>query len=276
MFAPFVLSFREILEIGLLSILIITYLSRAGLGHLVKYVWHGIIGGAVISVILGAIAWQVFGGLPEPYEKLFEAVASVIAAVVLTVVFFWLARHRGDLLEQKLQKHVDAFKEREAISGIFFFAFLVVLREGLEIVLFLFPYLIKDPANTILGFSAGTFTALVLSFAMYRYGTHIDVNKIFYYSSLIIVLIVAGMLGYGVHEFIEFLAFRGIEIGWLGQFVYDLHIPSSSIWSHKGILGAPFAILFGYSTKMEWARLLIQIAYLSIFIPLTVRMYRQR
>jgi len=33
--------------------------------------------------------------------------------------------------------------------------------------------------------------------------------------------------------------------------------------------------MFGYSVKMEWGRVLVQLTYMSIFLPLTVLLYKR-
>lgn len=276
MFASYVLSFREILEIGLLVSLIFMYLSRANMNALMRYVWFGIASGMAVSVALGTAIWAFFGELSEEYATIFEASVSFLAAVVLTLILFWLAKHRGDIFKQKLQKHVDAFTEKEAVGGIFLFSFLVVVREGIEVVLFLLSFIIANPVGAIFGASFGATTAIMLSFALFRFGKHIDIKKIFYWSSLLIVLIVSGMLGAGTHELIEYLALHGHNLGMFSQFAYNLNIPDESVWSQKGIFGAPLAIFFGYSSKMEWGRLLAQLFYLAIFVPLTIQVYRKK
>jgi high-affinity iron transporter len=268
------LSFREVLEIGLLSSLILTYLSRAQMGYLTRYVWLGIVSGVVASTIVGVLLWTLYGGLPEAYETLFESLTLFLAAGVLTWVLFWLAKHRNDLLKKTLQKHVDAFSERKAVGGIFILAFLMVFREGIEIVLFLLPFFISAPAETFVGTLLGATIAAGLSCTFFLFGTYINLKKVFYYSSLVIVLIVAGMVGSGTHELIEFLSLHGTTLGWFGDFAYRLSISSDSIWSHKGVVGLLFAFLFGYTSEMEWGRLLVQVSYMAVFIPKTVGMYR--
>ncbi|WP_394325294.1 hypothetical protein [Thermococcus peptonophilus] len=52
-------------------------------------------------------------------------------------------------------------------------------------------------------------------------------------------------------------------------------IPSDSVWHHNGgAIGSVFAVLFGYSTSMEWGgRVLVQFGYLLLGLYLVLRAY---
>jgi len=142
------------------------------------------------------------------------------------------------------------------------FTFIVVFREGLETVLFLTPFATQDLSGTLLGLILELTGALCLAHLIYGIGMKIDLRTFFYYSSMLLIFVAAGLLGYGTHELIEFAREEGFSLGWSAQTAYDLKIPKESIWSHKGAIGSAFAVLFGYSTKMEWGRLILQLGYL--------------
>jgi len=67
----------------------------------------------------------------------------------------------------------------------------------------------------------------------------------------------------------------GAQVGWIGEDAYQLDIPKDSPFHHKGTVGSVFAVMFGYSVKMEWARVIIHVAYLAIFLPLVFIAYRR-
>lgn len=69
----------------------------------------------------------------------------------------------------------------------------------------------------------GTLAALVLSYAIFVVGKRISVHKFFYFTSVLLVLLAAGLLGYGVHEAIEYNTDTGgPDLGWFDDKAYDL------------------------------------------------------
>jgi len=66
----------------------------------------------------------------------------------------------------------------------------------------------------------------------------------------------------------------GGETGWLGNYAYVLDIPSESPFHHKGVIGSIFAVMFGYTVKAEWARVIVHLVFLTISLPLVVFAYK--
>ncbi len=118
-------------------------------------------------------------------------------------------------------------------------------------------------------------SALVIAYAIFRLGVRIDLRRFFYLSSILLVLLAAGLAGYGVHELLEYGEAVGASTGWAGEYAYQVDVPSDSPWHHKGTVGSVFAVMFGYSVKMEWARVIVHLAYLAVFLPLVVIAYRR-
>lgn len=103
----------------------------------------------------------------------------------------------------------------------------------------------------------------------------INLRKFFYFSSLLLILLAAGLLGYGLHELIEYQEEIGNEVGWLGESAYNLNIAKDSIWHNKGIVGSVFAVMFGYTVKAEWLRVIAHVVYLAIALPLIILIYKK-
>jgi high-affinity iron transporter len=98
----------------------------------------------------------------------------------------------------------------------------------------------------------------------------INMRKFFYFTSVLLVLLVGGLAGYGVHELVEYSVDSGIELGWFGEYAYTLDIPSDSPFHHKGIVGSVFAVMFGYTVRAEWIRVTIHLTYLTIALSLVI------
>ena len=273
MLGQYLITFREVFEAALITSIIIAYLSRTNRKSLIPYIWYGVIAATISSIVIGGFIYLVYGILPKSAQALFEGVSALIAVVVLSSVVYWMAT-KGRVLKAEIEKRVEAATTRSSKQALTLLAFTVVVREGLETVLFLTPFLISEAMSTLIGLLSGTLSALVLTYGIFVIGMKINIRRFFYYTSILLILLAGGLLGYGVHEFIEY---TGPEPwGWLGQEAYNLNIPRDSLFHHKGIIGSVFAVMFGYTTSAEWARLIAHLLYLLVALPATIWVYRRK
>jgi len=273
MLGQYLITFREVLEAALITSIVLAYLARSGRHGLSRYVWYGVFSAAAASVVLGAVIISVYGGLPESMKPLFEGVAALIAVAVLSFMIYWMAT-KGKELKAEVERRVESIATRGAAVGLVSFAFVAVFREGLETVLFLTPFLVKDAVATVAGLLLGTVTSLALAYAIFFAGMKISVRRFFYFTSILLVLLAGGLAGYGVHELVEYTGAGAW--GWLGQRAYNLNIPSENPLHHKGLVGSIFAVMFGYTVSAEWARVIVHLSYLILTLPLVLRVYRKK
>jgi high-affinity iron transporter len=274
MIGQYLITFREVLEAALIISIILAYLTKTDKRYLSKYVWFGLIFAVLASMFIALIVSSIYGGLSDESMKLFEGVAALIAVTVLTSMILWMAL-KGRYIKDEIQKKVKTTVEKGTIFGLVGFSFIVVFREGFETVLFLIPFGVSDVTGTLVGVILGIITALTISILIFLFGLKMDLGRFFFFSSLILVLLAGGLLGYGIHELIEYQEAIGVELGWIGHYAFDLGISEGHILHHKGAVGAVFAVMFGYSIKMEWARLIAHLGFLFIFIPLTILVYKK-
>ena len=275
MLGQYLLTFREAFEAMLLVSIILAFLIKIERKDLRREVWVGVGISLVSSFVIGVLVLVMFSGLSEAGEKLFESVAAFTAVIVLTWVILWMA-FRGRYMTGEIKEKVGAQVERGTRWGLVGLVFILVLREALETLLFLIPFGVDDPVGTVGGFSLGIISAGVLSLLIYRYGIKMDIGKFFKYSSILLILLAAGLLGYGIHELFEYFEEIGVSVGWIGTTAFDLGIPGGSLLHHNGMIGSVFKVLFGYSSKMEWGRLLVHSIYLVIFLPVTIYAHRMK
>ncbi|MDH5483159.1 MAG: FTR1 family protein [Candidatus Bathyarchaeota archaeon] len=269
----FLLAFREALEAALITAIILAYLKRTGRSLLSKYVWYGVYVAMGASVVIGIFVWLLYGSLTGSTKALFEGVAALFAVFVISSMIYWMAS-KGRELRNEVEQRVKDIVTRGATLALTSFSFIVTFREGLETVLFLTPFLVDDAASTFVGAFLGVVGSIILAYAMFVVGMRINMHKFFYFTSILLVLLAGGLVGYGVHELVEYTG--SASWGWLGQPAYNLNIPSDSAFHHKGVVGSVFAVMFGYTVNAEWARVLVHLAYLAIAIPLIVWVYRKK
>jgi high-affinity iron transporter len=102
----------------------------------------------------------------------------------------------------------------------------------------------------------------------------INIRKFFYFTSILLLLLAGGLAGYGIHEMIEYTG--PDPWSWFAEYAYDLKIPKDHPFHHKGIIGSIFAVMFGYTVKAEWARVLVHLFYLAAALPSVFWIYRRK
>lgn len=273
MLGQYLIVFREVLEAALIISIVLAYLGRAGRGLLSQYVWYGVFSATVASVVLGTAIWLAYGLLAKSIQAFFEGAAALVAVAVLSSMIFWMATKGGEL-KADVERRVEAITTRGATLGLVSFAFIAVFREGLETVLFLTPFLVTDTLPTVAGLFLGTLTSLALAYGIFAVGMRINIRRFFYFTSILLVLLAGGLAGYGVHELIEYTG--SSPWGWIGQPAYNLNVPSDNPIHHKGVVGSIFAVMFGYTVKAEWARVIVHLSYLAVVLPLVIWVYNRK
>ncbi len=218
--------------------------------------------------------WFLFGSLAEAEKVLFEGLAALIAVAVLTSMIYWMAV-KARTIKTKIESRVEEAATAGAILGLATLTFVLVFREGLETILFLTPFMVQDLPMTLLGAFLGIAAGLLLAYGVFSFGVRLDLRKFFYFTSILLILLAGGLLGYAIHELIEYGVLQGVDFGFWGQAAYVLPIASESLFHHKNVIGSIFAVMFGYTVNPEWARLVAHVSYLAVALPLAITIYRR-
>jgi len=274
MLGQYLITFREALEAALITAIILSYLNRTGRRPLARYVWYGVYLAIAASLGLGVFISFIYGTIAKSFQLLFEAATAFLAVAVLSSMIYWMAV-KGRYIKKEMEQRVEAVTTKGSIIGLVSIAFIVAFREGLETVLFIMPFSLNEPVATFAGVVSGVTSALILSYGIFMAGMKINLQRFFYFTSLLLILLAGGLAGYGTHELIEYYEQIGFNIGWLGEPAYVLDIPVENILHHKNVIGSILAVMFGYSVSAEWARVIIHLCYLAIALPSTIWIYRK-
>lgn len=243
--AEFIIIFREVLEAALIVGILYTYLNKVDQQSSIAKMWQGVLAAIVLSVV-GSFLFQVLaGGFEGQAEKLFEGVVMITASVVLGSMIVWMAKNKNIADDLKSQAH-NALSTKNAGWAIFSLAFIAVFREGIEIILFMYSLAAKQGAVSFISSLLGAVLALGVGYAIFVQGKKVPLKTFFNVSSVILILVAAGMMAYGVHE----LESAGV-IPDYGR-VWDINPPkladgSYPLFHDKGYIGGLFKGLFGYN-----------------------------
>jgi len=256
MIASFLITFREALEAALIASIIIAYLGKIGRKDLNKYLYLGTGLAISFSLLLGWSIITLYGSLSERAENVFEGAASIMATIVLTYMIRWMSKN-ARLIKGHLQEKIDITITRGHLLGVSTLAFVSVFREGLETVLFLTALTISDPIGTLGGAILGIAVVLVLALLMMRGVYRMNLQKFFKYTSIILVIFAAGLLGYGTHEFIEAGLLPPII-----EHVWNINPEDPTHPLHEnGAVGSILKALIGYDGNPELLRVIVYIGY---------------
>jgi high-affinity iron transporter len=265
MLAGFLLALREGIEAALIISIVLGMLKKMNRRDRAPLVWLGVAGAVLIGVAV-AIGLNVIGAEFEgAAEQVFEGITMLFAAAVLTWMIFWMQKQG-----RQNQKGREA-DVREALSGgqtvaLFSVAFFAVLREGIELALFLTAVNFSAPAvggeAPILGWLGGILgliAAAILGWLLYESAIKLNLRRFFQYTSIVLILFAAGLVGSAVHEF--------NELNWIPavvEHVYDLN----AIVPEASTAGAFLKALFGYNGNPSLTEMLAYLAYFAVVFGL--------
>lgn len=259
--SSFLITLREGLEASLVISILLTYLTKTGRRHESGAVWAGTAAAVALCVAVGTLIFVLVDGLHGNAAYAVEGGIALAATIVLTHMVFWMRAHA-----RTLGAELRAKVERSTTIALGVIAFVAVLREGLETVLFLLSASTETAtgAPVVVGGIAGLALSVVIGVAIYRGGTRLNLRTFFNVTAVLLLLFAAGLAGKTVHEFREL---AGWESGWLVEPVWSIE---SGPWA-SGTFYDFMRGLFGWHREPEMMRLL---AYVGYLVP-TLAIYRR-
>lgn len=202
MFESFIITLREGVEIALIVGLLLVYLNRIGKTHLKKAVFFALAFAFVVSIATALVLEK----LAMDFE-LFEGYLMFIAAAFVTTMVVWMWR-TAKHIKKEIEQTIDSLVVRESPwhvhFGVFLFTFLMVVREGVETVIFLRAVSTAGGfTGAPLGVLLGALAAVAFGFFFVKGSMKIDIGRFLKVTAIVLLIFVAQLLVNGAHEFFE-------------------------------------------------------------------------
>lgn len=251
--ATFFLMLREGLEAALIVGIIAAYLVKIGRRDALGKVVAGVVAAVGLSIAIGLAVTLTIKQLPLVLQETLEGIAAVLAVGVLTWMLFWM-RRQGRLLKGELERGVDTALTKGSTLALVALAFLAVIREGVETVLFLIPIMSFQGTgiDILLAGIVGLAVAVGVGWAIFYAGVRVNLRRFFTVTGVILIFVAAGLVAFAVHEFGE----AGL-IANTGS-AFDLN----GVLPDNGPLGSVLRGLFGYRSEPTPLELVAYLAYL--------------
>jgi len=268
MLGALIIVFREVIEAGLI-VGIVMAATRGVLGRgrwITIGIGGGVLGAAIVAMFAGAIS-DAFQGSGQ---ELFNAGVLGIAVIMLMWHNAWMARHGREIADEMRRVGAAVSEGAKPLTALAVVVGLAVLREGSEVVLFLYGIMASGTSGSalliggVLGIAAGAaFSALT-----YLGLLAIPNRHIFSVTSWLIALLAAGMAA----QAMQFLNNAGLVVA-LDRTVWD----TSWLLSEKSILGRLLHTLIGYADRPTEMQLIVYVAtLLAMFLLMRVASYSPR
>src|SRR3954469_16328843 len=214
MLPTFVIGLREGLEAALIVGIIAAFLRKQGRRDLLKWVLIGV-GAAIGLCILVGVALDAYSrNLPQKQQEGLETIIGLLAVGMVTYMAVWMRRNSRHLKGQLEGMAADAMAagtdaRTKAFRAMIVMAFLAVIREGFETVVFLLAAFNEAGSGASAGAGAvlGIVVAIGLGYGIYRGGVRLNLSKFFRATGLVLVLVAAGLVVNALHT--------AHEAGWL-------------------------------------------------------------
>ncbi|MFC5476034.1 FTR1 family iron permease [Paraherbaspirillum soli] len=263
MLSTALIVFREILEAALVvSIVMAATKTVAGRGF---WVGGGLFGGILGACLVAAFASVIGAWASGMGQEVFNAAIMFTAVVMLAWHSIWMGRHGREMAQHlgAVGKAVTAGSK--SLSGLAIVVGVAVLREGSELVLFLYGIAAGDPGQAgpmMLGGLLGGIGGVGLGAAMYYGLLQISTRHLFSITNGLIILLAAGMTSQGI----GYLLAADLLPAW-GDTIWD----TSWLLADTSIVGKMLHALIGYTARPAG----IQIAGYLATLCLIVLMVRQ-
>lgn len=198
MLQAFIVTLREGVEAALIVGIVLAYLAKIGRPDLRKPVYAGLAAAFVGSIGLAIVLSRI-----QLNEDSFEGWVMLAAAVfVVTMIIFMMKT--GRKLKGEIERKLGAVSNQGSWIGIFFFVFLMVLREGVETVLILAGVSLNTTELlSFLGTLLGVAVAILFGVMFVKGSVRINLQKFFRVTTVILFFVAAQLIVSGLHELSE-------------------------------------------------------------------------
>jgi len=262
MLPSYLLSLREGLEAALIIGIALGALRQIRRPDLAPAVWLGTLSAAVVSTLAAILLTQLGLSLQGSAEQVFEGIAMLLAAGILTWMIFWM-NSEGQHLRAQLENGVSRAVSSADRRALYWLAFVAVVREGIELALFLTAsFFVGNNAdvdsNTIqilAGATLGLGTAALLGWTLFATTVRLDLRRFFQVTGFLLVLFSAGLVAHGVHEF--------NELSWIPAVIDPLWDVNAFI-DETSLPGQLLRTLFGYNGNPSLTEMAAYFFYLLL------------
>jgi high-affinity iron transporter len=258
MLVSLIIVFREAMEAGLIVGIVLA--ATQGVVGRGRWIAGGILAGAAGAGLVAAFAAALSDAFEGAGQEVFTAAILCFAVVMLSWHILWMSRHARQMAKEFRQIGQAVRLGQRSLAALGTVVAIAVLREGAEVVLFLYG-IVAGSHTTALSLTVGGFAglamAVALSWLLYRGLVAIPVHRLFNVTNGLIALLAAGMAGQAAAT----LHSADLLPGW-GEHLWN----TSALLADDSIAGKAMHALVGYSARPSGIQLAAWLGTLSLLV----------
>lgn len=258
MLASLIVVFREVLEAGLIVGIVLA--ATQGVPQRGRWIAGGIAAGVLGAMLLASCAGALSDALEGNGQEVFNACVLMVAVVMLAWHVLWMARHGREMALQMRAVGEAVVGGQKSLLALAIVVALAVLREGAEVVLFLYGIAASasvGPAGLATGAALGIAAGAMVSWLLYRGLLTIPVRHLFSVTGVLITLLAAGMAGQAA----AILAGADLIPTW-GMDIWN----SSALLPENSLAGRTLHVLIGYSERPMGVQVAAYVTVLALLL----------
>jgi len=277
---PIFLAFREGIEAVLVIVIILLYLKNTDQRFYYKYVYLGSILAILSSLVFAIVFTALFGGFTGTAEQIFEGIAFIISGIFVVTLVLWMSKE-GPKMKSHLEKKVKYSIESGKVLSIAVLTYIIIIREGIELVLLLTGATSVGSLNqvdVIIGSLAGLGISVGIGLLIYYGVKNINLSKFFKVTNVILILFVAGLITYGIHELIEAGVVNPIiQEVWNIKHILPEKFPDGNALTPEWleVIGSLLKALFGYNANPSLLEIIIYPSILLLIGIISLKLWKR-
>src|ERR1700753_3927057 len=171
MLATLLIVFREVIEAGLIVGIVLA--ATAGVPRRGRFVALGVAAGVLGACLVAAFAGELASLFQGSGQELFNASILLLAVAMLTWHNVWMASHGREMARELKRAGHQVMTGERTLTALSIVVGVAVLREGSEVVLFLYGLMAQGGASHaamliggVLGLAAGAGVSALMYFGL--------------------------------------------------------------------------------------------------------------
>jgi high-affinity iron transporter len=260
MLGSLVIVFREAIEAGLIVGIVLA--ASRGVPRRGWWVAYGVIGGALGACVVAAFASELAQLFDGSGQELFNAAILLVAVGMLTWHNAWMASHGREMAREVRAVGAAVAQGDRPLTALAIVVGVAVLREGSEVVLFLYGIAASGGATAggmLSGGVIGVLLGAAVSALIYGGLLAVPAKRLFAVTSGLITLLAAGLAAQAV-AFLQ----QADYLSGLTDPLWD----TSWLLSESSIPGRLLHTLIGYTAAPDAAQLFAYAAVIAVMLGL--------